>query len=256
LPAALEAARELYAEAARYVDFADHPFDDSGLTHRFQRGGARFEDCRVVRLDLVRDFQGVARHNELLNGLAAVHQPGRAKVDRRADGDRNNAETLSIGPKAWRSTLYDKHAESHGTAPAGQLRFEARLRTAVLTGVTARRRAGAVHTLADLSEPKLAALRRWMFTRVGYDRTVSGWAELSTRVFHGNDLSARRRRELWAYLTARPYGVDLGYHRNIVRVYERIVADLGVVAPGQGFHPDAVTVRLDYDAGVEVFEAA
>jgi hypothetical protein len=253
---AMVAARELYAEAARYVTFVDQPFDDSGLTHPFQRGGGRFEDCRVVRVDLVRDFHGVARKQELLDGLAAVHQSGRTKVHRHADGERNNAETLTIGPKAWWSTLYDKHAETRGAAPDGQVRFEARCRAELLASVGARHHGGTVHVVADLEEAKLAGLRRWMFHRVGYHRTVSGLGHAAATVWAVDDLPQRRRREILAYLAGRAAGIDLGYDRHNVAVYERVLERLGVSTAGPDLRLGSTAVRLDYDAGVEVVEAA
>lgn len=244
LPSALETAREMVREAEAFV------------TPDRRRDGHCFELAKVVRLDLVRDFDGISKMPDLLDGLSGVRQAGRAKVRRFADGERNMAQTLRVGPGAWASTLYDKRAETNGRAPEGRLRFEARLHAEQLTSVGAAKNGGHVGCVADLEEQKLRRLRRWMFERVGFDREVAGMGQAIEKVFGDNGLSKRQQREVWAYLTARPYGVDLGYHRNTAARLEAIVRRLGIVVAGEILEPAAVTVRLDYDEGRQVLHAA
>ncbi len=176
---ALAAMRDLLAEAAEFLELAP---------------GARFEDCRVVRLDLVRDFHGVDDPTPLLDGLAAVNQPGRAKVRRFADPSANRAETLRVGPKAWGVTLYDKHAESGGRSPAGQLRAESRLHRPQLTSrFQAQHGGGCINTIADLDRSSGEATASTYF--MGHDHLPGGGGEgpqLRAQRAHGGARSVGR----------------------------------------------------------------
>lgn len=270
---ALEVLRDLWGEALNHVEC---------------RGEVFFDDCRVVRLDLVRDFHNVTDPTPVLDGLAAVDQPGRAKVRRFADAAANRAETLRVGPRAWGCTLYDKHVESNGRAPAGQLRYEARLHGDQLTSAFAQRNGGKFGTVADLVRSggashtlerywmggsargysrtvyrdsddgnALARAQRAWFDRVGFGLTVSGRHELVARL----GAAGLRNSEacgLWAYLTLP--GAAGSMHRNTRRKYRRLATRLGI-APAF-FGPDdqpmmtipthTTAVRLDYETGVLV----
>lgn len=224
------------------------------------RDGHRFEMSKVVRLDLVRDFDGVQSPSFILDGLAQVPVIGRSKRRRFADAERNRAQTLTVGPlKAWAATLYDKHEETLGKsyeAPEGRVRFETRLRSDVLTSVFAREHGGHVVQVMDLEEEKLQGLRRGMFERVGFDREVQAMGRLAEVVLAAEGLTDAERRGLWAYLTLAPYGGDLGYSRNTERKYRRMAADLGVVMMDPRTEGPNVTVQLDYDRGREVTRVA
>lgn len=135
LEPAMDVLRDLVAEALQFIDLEP---------------GTVIDDGKVVRLDLVRDFFGVDRQTELLDGLASVVQPGRAKVRRFADPSANRAETVRVGPRAWGCTLYDKHTETGGKAPAGQVRFEARLHHDQLTSRFSTDLGARVNSVADL----------------------------------------------------------------------------------------------------------
>lgn len=242
LDQAREALTDLHREAGNVVEFDQ------------ERDGHRVELARVVRLDTVRDFDDVMSTPYLLDGLSNVQVKGRAKSRRFADGDRNRAQTLTVGPmKAWAATLYDKHEETMGKAPPGRLRFEARLRKDVLGSQWAKAHGGNVVQLVDVTEEKMQTLRRGMFERVGFDREVTAMGRL-VEVVNRAELSPEERRNLWAFLTLGPAGGDLGFSRPTERKYRRMAEDLGVVL-ADWKAPD-VTIALDYDRGREVTRVA
>jgi hypothetical protein len=241
---AWELLADLHTEVGRFVEF------DVG------NDGHRFEHAAVKRLDLVRDFDGVRSVPVILDGLANVAVKGRAKQRRYADGERNRAQTLSVGPKtAWLTTLYDKHEETLGgsvVAPEGRVRFEARMRSDVLTHQWAKDNGGCVRQVMDLEETKLENLRRAMFGRVGFDREVHPMGDRLTEVLNEADLTPRERRELFAFVAGGPMGLDLGYGRPAQRKYRRLAEGLGVVMLARSYEGPRQTIALDYNRGREV----
>lgn len=231
---------DLHNEAGRFVEW------DS------LRGAANVEAAAVKRLDLVRDFRDVVSLPALLDGLANVSVPGRTGQRRFADGDRNEAQTLSIGPRtAWQATLYDKHAETGGLAPEGQLRFEARLRSDILTGQWARDRQAVVRQVVDLEEGKLERLRRGIFQRVGFDREVHPMGHRLAEIVNSANLSAQVQAGLWTYVTGPCFGLSFDVSRPTERKYRRMAEELGVVVAGRTHEASIVTVRRGYERGTE-----
>lgn len=236
---ALEVARAMYDEA-RTVCTPEESFDES----------------KIVRLDVVRDFAGVRQLGPMLDGLAMVPLTGRAKRRRFADAESNNAETLRVGPKAWACTLYDKFTETRGdVAAAGQLRFEARLHHAQLTSVFAKEHGAAMGVIADVTDAKCEAMRWSMFHRVGFDRAVPATESIAEYVWACDELSPARRGAFWAYLTLPGFGAALSDPTE--RKYRRLAESMGL-APGRGV-PELVgarVMRLDYLTGAQEFRAA
>jgi hypothetical protein len=217
------------------------------------RKGHRFEEAKVIRLDPVRDFDGVLHVGSLMDGLAGIPRGPREKVRRWSDSERNQAESLRVGPKAWGSLLYDKHRETDGKAPEGRVRFEARLHADQLTGAWARDLGAIMRCVGDVTEEKVRAIRLGAFERVGFEREVAAMTMVSDAVFSCEDVSARERALLWAYLTAPGFAATL--HRDTERKYRRIAKGLGVT-PGEALEEaHKFTARLDFDAGTEVLRA-
>lgn len=243
----IEALREMYGEAAQHVEVSP---------------GHHWEESKVIRLDLVRDFSGVTQASPILDGLAAVAQPGRSKIRRFADPGRGQAETLRVGPKAWGCTLYDKHAESGLPAAAGQLRFEARLHQDQLRSQWCRKNGTAVEVVGDLvergpidglrsGESAMARAQRMWFDRAGFSHVVPHREHLQ-QIIAGLGLSATRQGVLWACLTMPGYRQSLS--RNTRSTYDRIArsAELGphfalVEELAGGIAP--AVLRLDYVSG-------
>jgi len=248
LDPAVEALHGLYIEARQFIDVDPRHV---------------FEESKIVRLDLVRDFQGVDRQTELLDGLAAISQPGRAKVRRFADPSANRAETLRVGPKAWGCTLYDKHTETGGKAAPGHLRFEARLHRDQLTSVFARHNGGIVNTIEDLyrlgrdfdgdNGTSLAQAQYAWFRRVGFHQTIAAPHQLVKEIAR-LELSAARAASLWAFLTLPGWAAACS--RNTRAKYRQLAEQLDVCprfdAHDQPTLVDAskgATMELDYQRG-------
>jgi hypothetical protein len=239
---AIDVLRTLYDEAASHCAVPD---------------GHDFEESRVVRLDLVRDFHHVDNPTTILDGLASIDQPGRAKVRRFADPSANRAETLRVGPRAWGCTLYDKHVETGGRAPAGQVRFEARLHRPQLRSAFARAngghfgcvadliRAGNLHGTTDDGQALERASRAW-FDRVGFGRDCQTDDALARRI-ELLELRPAIAASLWCYLTAP--AIVRGWSAHTVRKYRGLAADLNL-APATNWATNVV--RLDFDSGTVV----
>lgn len=236
---ALDAGREAYREAQYFV----RPVI-----------GQHFETSSIVRLDGVRDFDGIASVNELLNGLAAAPRLARLKVRRFQDAQRHAAESLRVGPKAWNGQLYDKHAESKGEAAEGRLRSEFRMHLDQLTSARAKQEGFVMRRVSDITEDKVQRMTRSTFRLCAFDREVMGTASMSEKVFGCDWLSSKEQMGLWAFLTAPTFSGR--FHRNTARKYRRLAEELGVtMAAAEEEMPD-VRVCLDFDAGTEVVRVA
>lgn len=237
---ALEVAREMVREAETF--FEPEP------SHRF-------EASELVRLDAPRDFHGVGQIGALLDGLAGVPRDKRQKTRRWSDGDRNRAETLRVGPKAWGATLYDKHVESEGKAEPGHLRYEPRMHREQLTGQWAKDQGVIMRVIEDITEEKLSGLSRAVFDRVGFDREVSAAATVAERVFDpDNGLRWDVKGSLWAFLTAPAARAQLS--KNTATKYRRLAADLGLAPVVEFADDEGLVVHLDFDRGTEVLRVA
>lgn len=236
----LEVMREMYAEA---VQFCKPVFE-----------GEDFELSEVVRLDAVLDFQGVHHSGELLSGLANTPRPGVQKVKLFQDPERNKADTLTVGPKAWHMTGYDKHQESKGVAPEGQLRTETRLHKVQLTSDRAKREGYTMRHIGDMTSGKVEQAHRSTFELACFDREVVGVASVASAIQTAEWLSDVKKMRLWTYLTMP--GAARMMSKNHVTEYRRLARELGVtpqVAIGE--LPD-IRVRLDYESGTEVCRVA
>ncbi|MCA1706133.1 MAG: hypothetical protein LC808_23875, partial [Actinobacteria bacterium] len=197
LAQARDAARELFDEAGAYCEPV-----------------RSIREARLTRVDLVRDFDGVANFQLWGSGIRALRQAGRSKTMLMHDhSDHNGALTLAVGPKtSWRSYMYDKHAETDGAAPIGRVRFEARCRSELMKSTWARKTAGLgqLH-FADLEnvdelDGQLRLLTRGMFERVGFDREVNVMGALVHQVLSMEGLSEHEKTMLLGYVVRRGVG--------------------------------------------------
>lgn len=207
-----------------------------------------FDNPRIVRLDLVRDFQleDPSRLSDILNGLANVPRDGRIKVRRFADGRTGRAETLRVGPSSWAATLYDKHVESGGLALRGALRCEFRLRSRQLSGRRAQRIAGALVSLEDMTQDRCEIFRQEWFDRVRF----GSWVGSTTNVWQcleGYDLSDREKIFFVGWLQARKDGVHLEVSSKTERRYRTVLASLGAGNSARS----TTRIRLNYEMGHE-----
>ena len=267
LDQALTVAAEMIEDACQFVTPAapkalrgtagDAPLRKTG--RRMDPHLVSVANPKVVRLDLVRELR---LHNPdllspILEGLGNIHHPGRVTSRRYKDAARGRAETLSVGPKAWKMTLYDKHEETRlwsprgevklMPAPKGSLRAEARLHADQLHSAFARKTAGTVTTMADLEEAKLRDLTRGWWDRTGCGATVTGHVALADLVWSQPWSEAVRGRFLaWAQNPGITYS-----NRHLEADCRRRARDLEI-ARGEQLEYD---VRLDYDLGHEVLAA-
>jgi hypothetical protein len=224
------------------------------------------ENPRLVRLDLVRDFQlrEAANLRTLLDGLATVPQAGRSgvrrffgKVDEGRDPhlNRGAGETLRVGPGAWAAIAYDKCAETGGKAPVGRLRTEFRLHHDQLSNVGAAKAGAVMRSLADVTEVKVERLRRAYFDKVGFGREVVGMGSLVSSVAATAQLSERERLLFLGWMLTRSVGGFAALDVKTERKYRSVAKELGIsLAPGAV--DCGVTVRLDYERGCEEITVA
>lgn len=217
------------------------------------RDGEVFELSNVVRVDPVRDFDGAHHGPELLDGLAGVPRDARWKVRRWQDAERNRAESIRVGPKAWGSTLYDKNAETFGAAPEGRLRYEGRFHREQLESAFAEKEGVTMRNVADVTDEKVARLTRASFERVGFDREVVGRASVASAVFGCPWLSAQEMAQAWAFLTAPGYASSMSKPTRLK--YRQVAARLGVTMAEAVEEAAPVFVRLDFESGREVLRA-
>jgi hypothetical protein len=254
LPEAMTEISAMVEDACQFVRPTDHgaaiPASDGRREHV-----VRVDDPKVVRLDLVREFRLANPEllSPILDGLGNVHHPGRMTTRRYADGNNGQAQTLSIGPRAWKMTLYDKHTESKTwasdanlrmlPAPAGSLRAEARLHGDQLSSRRAAAAGGTVARVVDLEEHKLRSLRRAWWDLTGCGATVTSAGHLFELVWAQPWSEAVRARFLgWVQHPSMTFT-----NRHLEADCRRRAELLGVV---RGDLP-AVDVALDYDTGRE-----
>ena len=230
----LELIEDLYDEAQAYVTARDCTVWQAGL----------------VRVDAVRDFQGVHHAGELLSGLANTPRPGVQKVTLHQDPERNRADTLTVGPRAWHMTGYDKHQESSGRAPEGQLRTETRLHKEQLLSEHAKKGGYMMRQVADMTGERVDQLHRQTFSRACFDREVVGVASVATSIWRCDWLTDAKKRGLWCFLTMPGASTSMG--KNQVTEYRRLARELGVTPAAAGGELPDIRVRLDYESGTEV----
>jgi hypothetical protein len=145
------------------------------------------DELRIRRLDLDRDFDGVAHLDHLLRGLARLHVPRTANSSVFSDNEHHGgALTLTRSVRdRWRASLYDKHAQvSHlarhqrdpllsarmrerAAETQGRVRFEVQLRSKAL-------RERGLNMMSDLDNAILLDLCENYFDRAQFGTPVGG----------------------------------------------------------------------------------
>jgi hypothetical protein len=239
-----QAIQDLYFAASTFVDWE-----------------ADWDDLRVVRLDLPRDFDEVPDVSLTLDGLAALAVPRTTVNARYADTARGGAQSLRRGvARSWHATLYDKTAEVRDHADRtrdrqrrarllrsaadfpSRVRFEPSLRRRLLE------RRG-INTVSDLAEDRLTELSRDMFIRCRFDATVGGWPHLEAVARGLQDSDPENRGffpDVLGTLLSDALGIEdfcgersAKRNRQLARRWGLNVSDL-IQSAGSG-------TRLDYD---------
>lgn len=157
--------RGLYAQASDWVTWQCAP-----------------EDVTLMRLDIVRDFRGVADAKRLLTGLAG-HRVPRVKTTAYSNAGESDVQTLTRFTDRWTARLYDRseaYAEKsrshHGEVAVsyghlaqreiGKVRYELELRSRFLAEC-------GLDRVAHLSDEAVAGLAADHFRKSGFDRVVA-----------------------------------------------------------------------------------
>ena len=203
-------------------------------------------DLKVLRLDIDRDFHGVAHTALLLRSLGAVARPRRVHSHLHSHGDR--PETLTVGTKNWSITAYDKHTQTRGRADPGHLRCEVRLRTKRLRQTWARENGGMVNVLADVTEDKMLTLSRATFTEMGFGLAAAS-PHTILHLIRSAGLKPQEQAALLYQLICDAQGLATGANATTERKYRRLAHTLGAQLADDA-PPN--TVRLDWETGTEV----
>lgn len=210
--------------------------------------GCSADECRVKRVDVARDFHGIASPPALIRALAPVHRPYARRNLVHADPSRSGAQTLMVGSGAGVVRLYDKHAESDGKAAEGTVRWEAECRAGWA-------KKGGIRTVADLETESVQELARdrWEWSSVGAE--VGAMSEVVDKV-RDSELSPREQTMFLGYLVDQAHGGGylpgkkaLAKWRKVQRELGIAVGDLGSVADQAG----GFLRRLDWETGTEVY---
>lgn len=234
-PDVAAALADLLGEAGEYV-----VFNPAAVSPRL---------LRVPRVHIVRDFDHIGNPSLLLAGLGRGRQPGRTTVLRTSFA--GVTESVTVGTKtSWSAEMYDKLRESGGFAPAGRVRFEARLKTRRLQGGWADAHGGCVRVVADLTEEKMTMLAKGTFDLVGFGEAAATRDEVVRRV-EASGLKSQEKTNLLGHLLYQSVGMSSPLSEVTATKYERLARELGV-----RLHPDALlsSTRLDWDTGREVCE--
>jgi hypothetical protein len=203
-----------------------------------------FESIRVKRLDVVRDFQRVADPGPLLRSLGSVPRDARLIWDLRG---HKQAESLTIGVERWSICLYDKCAETKGSAAPGHLRCEARFRDARLCQAWARDHGGCIKVVADVFEDKVESLARATFDLVGFGAEVSPAAEAVNRALAIPGFErGHQKATLLGTMVADAAQLPLAADPKTLSGYRKAIRENGITIGDPAL---AESMRLDWSTG-------
>lgn len=225
----------------------------------------------VKRVDVARDFQGVASPGFYVRGLLNVRRPYAKRTYLYADPARGNAETLYAGSGAGGVRLYDQHAAyADRGAARGAVRWEVEARGDWLAKVTGREGAPLVRDLTPHAMMRLGR-ERWEWSGMGtqVDATVNVVEAIERMVCRCREVPGQRKcsdperhvqrakaDRLLGMLVREAFGVG-GVDRMTTSRYRELREALGAVPTAELMGAAVVPVsgRLDYDRGAEVLAA-
>lgn len=208
-------------------------------------------EAKVRRLDVARDFEGVARSGSRIRALGPLHRPWARRNLVHADPARNGAQTLMVGSGAGVVRLYDKQAETKGRAPAGTLRWEAECRTAWL------KQYGNVRHLEEVTATSVEELAkdRWEWSAMGCETGAMGRVYELVR---SSGLSDREQATFLGWLWRQAAGDPWDVAFATAAKWRRWQRELGIVIEPGALDDQAggLVSRLDWDSGRELYRAA
>lgn len=227
----------LYEEASSWVDWHDP-----------------LGEVRIIRLDSVRDFQGVTDVSSVLEGLRHMRLPYNPLTSG-WDEELGKTNSLRRYPQSrtWVARLYDKHLERSSNpslqremraevlaASLGVLRYELLARSSVM------KRHGLVK-VSDLSQIAVRNINLHYFKRSGFDREIGGGWKVKEVVLqaiadgNGKPVAQAVQMLLWDSLGLPPAQSPRTQHtlKKLVRRYGLESGDL--------FMNRDDSLRLDYE---------
>jgi hypothetical protein len=198
-------------------------------------------EWKCKRIDVARDFTDVDDIAGLLDALAAVHRPY-AKVAARHAAPGQGTQTLSVGSKAGKVRVYDKHAETEGKAAPGTLRWETEARTDWLAAY------GGMEEVGSITPGALETLanNRWEWSAMGIE--VQTRQALMAKVVAYEAFTDREGAMFVGWLMMRGAGFTSVTGSTTLAKFRRAERALGVTAADVASLGTS-TVRLDWDSG-------
>jgi hypothetical protein len=206
---------------------------------------------RVKRLDVARDFTGVANPAATIRGLAPIHRPWAKRNLVHADPTRHGAQTLMVGTgTAGSARLYDKHAETQGRAPEGTVRWEAECRTWA-------KDYGGIKHMSQLTNDNVIQLAtdRFNWSAMGAEVAATSRVVELVRASH---LTLREQASFLGWLMMQAHGGEYQPGKKALAKWRKVQRDLGIAIGdlGDASEPSGFVSRLDWDTGREVYRAA
>jgi hypothetical protein len=201
-------------------------------------------DLRLVRVDVVRDFQQVRGWASHAGALQRVVQAPRATVRSFRDAAKGGAWTLGVGNGSWRANTYDKFAESLDENAYGQVRYEFRAGSRICREARC--------SVAEPGSIGHVALSRFHSSGIGA-KVAADMSDVTDRILAAG-LSPATTATLLGYVVARGEGVSFGWSEHSERKYLRLMQEIGVVYIRS--ERSEVSNRLDWDSARMLSEVA
>ena len=197
---------------------------------------------RLKRLDVARDFVGVAHPSALIRGLAPLPRAWARRNFVHADPVKHGAQTLVVGSNSGLARLYDKFAETGGKVEDGTVRFEIEGRSDWLGNY------GKMRTAADLDDESVVVFGRdrWEWAKMGVEvKSISGVVD----VVRSSDLSEREQMFFlgWLMVQASPFAYEVS--KATLAKFRKLQKELNVAFGADFVGSIGFSSRLDWDSG-------
>lgn len=212
----------------------------------------RLEESRIKRVDVARDFHGLAKPAGTIRALAPIPRAWARRNLVHADPARQGAQTLMVGSGSGLVRLYDKAVESGGKAPAGTVRWEAECRTGWASNY------GGIKRFEDLTADNLGQLaeNRWEWSAMGAEvEATSRTVESVSR----SGLSEREQASFLGWLMMQAHGAAYRPGKASLAKWRKVQRDLGIaldVFSDDNDQAGGFVCRLDWETGREIVRAA
>jgi hypothetical protein len=203
-------------------------------------------EMQVRRLDIARNFYGIAEPTRYLDGLRGIPRKHARVGHIYFDPRRESAsQTLSVGSQTQQGRLYDKHAQLPDLAEPGTMRFE----------VEARRRwcecYGEIVQFNDIIPSKIDNLILDRVEWFGLQNEVMTFETTCERIINDETVETRLKVALLQFLSDTQRGRPSGKSARTVAHYKRILRSRRIAPVLDAQYERSIT-RLDFETGTEV----